>query len=359
MERQYEQFVSTLYKFVYDLDRYHTTKGTSEIVGKFKFLNMNKVMLKFYRITKDNIELIKNKNDKLFDNSFLILPDVDMGYYWKVLTDNQKKKIWVYINILYTICDMILYIKNDCTDNTINKFINKNTIGDKETKKTFDPYIGVGEDTVEYSVDDVCAGDCDKVIARPEESTSPIGLSSLMGMVGMNNILNLDEIRNQLKNLSSSDIKGMTEKISDMLENDDSQTINLITSILENIKESFGEGQSLSSNPMEDISKIANNIVNKIKPEVENGNIDFKKILESTKKMSEKYNSQGLFPNGFNPFNLLNKLMSNNNNNISEKEYITELDNMCGNLGINKEDLSKLTPDVMQNLMSKLNKNNK
>jgi hypothetical protein len=313
-------------------------------------------------MTKKNIELIKNKNDELFEKTFIIFPGIDLKYYWTVLTDNQKKKIWIYLNILYTMADMILYIKNDCTSNTVSKFHNKDNKDNKENndnteiekydknKLNFNPYVGIGTDNTQYNIDDVFAGDYDKNIEQPAQS----GIGSMMNMFGIGNMFNLDQIRNQLKDMSEEDIDKATDKINNMLENDDPQTTQLISSILQNINETLNdETNPPSLNAMDDISRIAETVTQKLKPEMENGNIDLTNLMKQTKKFTNKLGASNMFPGGFNPFNMLNNLMGSNPDEVSEEEYNKKCKKVCDEMGIKEEDLQNMTPGTMQKIFSK------
>lgn len=346
MEKQYEQFISTTYKFVCDLDRYHSTSGTVEFKDNFKCLNMNKVILKLYNITKNNINDVKNKNDKLFEKSFMVFPGIDLQYYWTVLTDNQKKKVWIYLNILYTMSDMILYMKNDCTTDTVNKFAN----GETESIVKFDPYVGVGTDNVEYNVDDILAGDYDKHIEQPEQ----VGVGSMMSMFGLDKMFNTDEIRDKLKNMTPEDIAAATDNINDMIENNDPHTTKLISSVLQNINETLNDSSFvLSSNPMDDISKIAETVTNKLKPEVEKGNVDLSKLMKQIQTFSSKSN---IFPKGMNPFSMLTNMFGKNPENMSEEDHEKYINDVCNKMGLKPEDLQNMTPATIQKMVAKFYK---
>lgn len=351
MEKQCEQFIGTLYKFVSDLDRYHSTSGTRDFISNFKSLNMNKVILRFYKMTDSNIELIKNKDNSLFDSEFMIFPDVDLKYFWQVLTEGQKKKIWIYLNILYTMCDMILYIKNDKKiANKLEKKSNTDVV-DKELVK-FDPYVGVGTDNPDYDVDEMLTVEYSKNV----ETEQP-GIGSMMNMFGLSNMLDLNKIRDQLKHMSDEDITSATDKINDMLENNDPQTTQLITSILQNINETLNdENIKPSSNPLNDISGIAENVINKLKPEVEKGNIDLSKLIKPIQKMASNAGKNNMFPGGFNPFSLINKFMGQGSAEMSQEEYMNSCKQMCDEMGIKEDDLANMNPSTIQKIMSKLGK---
>ena len=92
MESHYNNFLTTFYKFVYDINRYCPSEGAAKILEIFNDLDFAKVIFKIYHLLKLNIIIINARNEDLFQLDFIILPDVNLSIIWPQLIRGQKKK---------------------------------------------------------------------------------------------------------------------------------------------------------------------------------------------------------------------------------------------------------------------------
>jgi len=361
-----KQFISNLYKMIYDLDRYHSTNKTKEILSIYHKLNISKVFVRCYTCLQNYKSDIKNNNEKIFEKDIEILPGINLSEFWQYLKIQQKKKIWVYLNVLMLSCDIIL-----SEDKTNNSKVKNNDTKESESTETsninFNPYVGVGNNKSDYSMDDMMAGPEVLKLSDDKESKSiiPNNLTSALttSMLG-NNMLNIGKIKDELKNMKQEDIDAATDSIKKLLgDGIDDQTSELLKDILQNITQELQNDKNNSVNSVNDLMKFADNIAKKIGPKMEKSGIDTRKILESTKKISSQFKNEkgeSMFGDK-NPFDMLDKLMGplmsneNNKSEISEDKYIETCNDALKNLGINN-DVRSFDPNMLTNMFNMFNK---
>src|SRR5689334_8905240 len=98
MEEHYKNFITTLHKFIFDLNRYIPSDGTKEALQIYDKLDFAKVIFRLYHLLNNNLEKVKNKDETLFTSSFILLPNIDLSLYWTQLIKGQKDKLWLYLN---------------------------------------------------------------------------------------------------------------------------------------------------------------------------------------------------------------------------------------------------------------------
>ena len=72
--------------------------------------NDDKYVKRYMKKMKDHKNLISNKSDELFNDSIFILKNVDFKIIWssEEVSDNNKDKIWEYIQTLYIIGETVI-----------------------------------------------------------------------------------------------------------------------------------------------------------------------------------------------------------------------------------------------------------
>ncbi len=309
---QYKKLEENLFKFISDLHRYYPSEGTDAFLKQFKELDMPKVIDVFYNKMKSVEDKLNKKDDSIFNEvSFVLLPGIDITVIWKNLTQIRKEKVWTYLQILYIQCDILL---------------SKNT-------PEFDPYkgVGVGNNKDNYSVEEMFSG-----VNNMPPAEKP-GISSVTNLLGINKMLNLDKLSNELKNMSKDDIDEATNNIKNLLGSHvDDKTTNLISNMLSSINEELKKDNSSSqTNPLDNIFKIAETVADKIKPSIQQDGIDMNKLWSSTQNLATKCKDDKgnpVFGNGPNPFDMLTKMM---NGNMNEEECIEGYQKMLADNGMN------------------------
>jgi hypothetical protein len=195
------------------------------------------------------------------------------------------------------------------------------TENDSLNKLDFNPYIGVGSDSLNYSIDDIFAN-VDEEKLRQQFSPNSSGGSDLskklLDTIASNpallNIMNVDTIKTSLKNMNKEDIDNGTNYIQDMLglDNISDDIKQVLFSATQTLSNELDNTQK-TSNPMEDLFKAAINATTSMKQQIENKNIDMSQLTGALqKKMTENNINPELFESfsGKNPMAILQLLLS-------------------------------------------------
>lgn len=392
MEQHYKQFEKNLYNCISDFNRYTPNEGANEFLMLFDKLDMGKVMLRYLNIMRDHQEKLNNRDESIFSQKLNIFPKIDMSVYWNKFTTGQKNKMWTYLQILYVQSELVLNFKESSEPSSDKNKIIKSMISDVDkytdtnndqqtnlqnnlqnnlqtnlqislqanqqiNKLDFNPYIGIGNTNIEYNVNDILSGP--ESFPDAQQLSTP-GLGSIAGMVGLDKMLNLNELSEQLKNMNKEDIDAATDNIKGLLGgNIDEGTSSLISDMLHNIKDELKKDDIASGNPMDTIIKIAETVAEKMKPRIDSEGIDMNKLLTSTQNLTNNCkDSEGnsMFSQGMNPFNLLGKLV-NQSGELNEEDCMKQCNDMLKNMGLDGVDLNGLDmSNINMNTLQKLQK---
>lgn len=349
MESQYQNFSEHLRKFLLDLDRYVPGgQGIKNFLQYFEKLDMSKVVQRYHTVIEAHKEALASKNPEIFSNSLVIFPDVNLSQYWQKLGSGQKAKIWTHMMILYIQSELVVNAsaapqssKSESSDSkpkqvssevvTASSSIEEKKKSEEEEEEVFNPFVGVGSDNKQYSVDDISAG----VKNLPNDQPS-IGVGSIVKLVGLDKAFNMDELQEQLKNMDENDIKQATESIQGMLGNNvDPKTSSLISEMLGNIAEELQNDDLKSGDPFDSLTRIADKVSQKLKPKIEQEGVDMNSLWKSTQTMSgqlkDKDGNNIFGGNGPNPFDMLNRVMSGQ---MSEQECMQNCNTMLQGMGV-------------------------
>jgi hypothetical protein len=313
LKNNFSLFVNNLQNFLSDLNRYQQNIGCQRVLDIFERVNMNKILVKYLATMRPFEQKLNLKDESIFSNKLVVVPGLDMSLLWHKLTSGQKAKIWIYLQILYVNAELVAkYGLNQETDNPIIEQMTTNIKVDKDKEKEFDPYTGIGQNNLDnYNVNDIMSGTkntdgCE--VSKP-------GLGSLANLVGIDKMLNLDELKTELQSMTDEDVKKATEKIQNMLgSNNDPQTNQVINNMLSNIRDELKNEDISTGNPIDNIMKIADSVALKIKPQMEESGVDIGKIFESTQNLADNIRDENGNPvftgeNNQNPYDMLNNIM--------------------------------------------------
>lgn len=350
MEEHYKNFITTFYKFIHDLNRYVPSDGTKEALEIYEKLDTAKVIFRLYHLLNNNLEKIKNKDETVFNTSFILLPNIDLSEFWLKLTKGQKDKLWLYLNILYVETDILVNSKQEIiTNETISKeLVVKEEDSPIVKKDDFDPFVGVGKDGEEFGVDQMYAS----VPTLEEDRPEGVGIETIMNLTGIDKMINMDELTSQLKNMNKEDIDNATNSIKAYLgPNVDSKTTDLITDMLMSVSEELKNNNLANgSNPIATIKNIAETVASKMRPNIEKNNIDISQLISATQAFGNNLkdkNGNPVFGNGnVNPFALLSQLTGNMNSGTvteqQQQQYMSQCNDMLQNMGLDPNLLSQL-----------------
>ena len=306
---------------------------------------------KIFTAVSNNYELLRDQNPKLFqlkvtkvskvdnkeDNkevTVTIIPGLDMIYSWYCLSENDRTNLWFYIENMFISGTKMIHLVNETNsfDTKILKEINYARIK-KDFMTAFpeqeievvnvmnldvDPFLlGVGSnDNQDFGVDNMIASTQD----IKNDVTTP-GISSIAKMLGVDKMLNMEELSKQLKNINKSEIDEATANIKNLLgSNVDENTSDMIGNILNDITDQLKASDLSNGDPIQNIISIAERVAQNTLPKIDKNKVDIKKVFESTQNLANNYKDKdgkplmANFGNGVNPLDILSSLMQNPNN---------------------------------------------
>ncbi|ARF09417.1 hypothetical protein Indivirus_1_40 [Indivirus ILV1] len=337
MQQHYENFLTTLYKFVQDLDRYHQTDGTKQALEIYNKLDMAKVIYRIYTLLKDNTK-ISTKDESLFEKSFEILPNVDVAVCWVDLASNRKQKVWTYLSILQIESDILVNQPKQLPEQLPKQEPHQEP---QQEPLAFDPYVGVGGNTSAqgYNVEQMYAS----LANMPdEESGSGPGLTSIAKLIGLDKMVNFEDLSEQLKNMKPEDIENATNNIKEMLGNNmDEKTTSMLNSMLSDISLEMKSANLGGGDPFKNIMSVAETVAGKMKPKIQNGELDINKLVNSTQAFASQCKDKDgnqIFAEGSNPFAMLNQLAASmagrGGQPMNEQQMMSQANNMLKSMGL-------------------------
>lgn len=283
-------FVSTLHKFITDLNRYYPNESCEKFLNIYDSLDMNKILLKLLHVMRKNVVKLESKDNSLFEHELVIIPGINTSLLWNKLTSGQQNKCWTYLQILYFNADLIEKITNNKQDD-------------------FNPYEGICPDKKleDYSVNDLV-----ETINMEDEEIGTPGLESLAKMFNLDKMFDLDKLKEQLSNMTDEEMNNASEGIKKLLGNNlDERSTELVTNMISEIKtELKNEKIDKNANPFEIINKIANNVATNVRPKINDA--DMQKLFNATQNNTSGFNPMDMMKKfGINDKASMEKLMEN------------------------------------------------
>jgi len=157
--------------------------------------------------------VIRNKEGKITT----IIPGININLVYESFTDEEKKQVWGYIYILFTssvkmvylntpeerhkkeILEAVDYCQNDLTENS-------------PTLLFRNVFMGLGTDNSGIDMDSLMSKDI--IIPGTEAS------SGLLGSLGIDKLMNLDKLSDEIKNFSDDDMKDTVNALGELLGGD-------------------------------------------------------------------------------------------------------------------------------------------
>ena len=361
IQKHYENFLTTLYRFIQDLDRYKQTDGTKQVLEIYNKLDMAKVIFRVYTLLKQNGSKINSRDETLFNTDLEILPNINVSVCWPDLVSGRKQKVWTYLSILQIESDILVNSKREqlittatttsttlTTSTTTNTLTTTNTETDTSTKKkeplVFDPYVGIGGETNDdYGVEEMYAS----LANMPDEGSSGPGLASIASLIGLDKMVNFEELSDQLRNMKPEDIENATNNIKEMLGNNmDEGTSAMISGMLTDISfEMKSTDLGGGGDPFKNIMSVAEKVAGNMKPKIQSGELDIGKLVNSTQMFAAQCKDKDgnpMFAEGNNPFSMLSKLAASMGGNANantqgdqEKQMMDQCNSLLQSMGMN------------------------
>ena len=357
MEEYKEKFLTTFEKFIKEVYKVYKTKDTEKVLKAFNKFDVMKLSSKYFSNMEKYSEQILEMNDSMFSKSVILLPGIDLSKVWPLLNSEKKKRFFVYVKMLYILSEVLskenslLSLQQSSENNTEVATIDQTDSSNNQSSSTFDPYEGVGENTG-YDVETMYNN-----VDKFKQSNGP-DIGNIAELVGLDKMLDLDDLTNQLKNMDGDAIDEATKNIQGMMGgNMDDQTMSAITSMLGSISSELKTVDMKSGNIFDNLSNIANVVADKMKPQIDSGEIDIKNLWKSTKSLASKCKEDSGNGSGVNPMEILSNMVDNHmgetvtqpadentNNEFSTDEYKQILESMgLGHVDVNTLDASTLS----------------
>lgn len=269
-------------------------------------LNYTKIAKHFTDSLKPYSNLITNSDETLFNKSIEFIDQINFCEIWKSnLTNNDKKSLWQYIQILYLLSTLIQ------SNNNLIKSDNKST--DDILSKPLDQMLSNTVDvTLSNTVDEMLSKTADEMLTNSvDKKTFKISeteetIHNLINNMKTN--LKDDKIKLDLNNISKDQIDDATSVVKKQFESNNimDDMINEINSELTNIvdhkndsnveevkDESFNNPQidmmskmlNIDKGGLGNIMNIANKISQKFQSRVENGELNPEDLMTSAQQM--------------------------------------------------------------------------
>jgi len=327
--KYFHDFVKILYKCLDDLNRYVPSDNIQKLLKCYNNLDFGMVCFRYYNMMKEFDADLKNEkiNEDMFNNSLMILPGVDLYFFWKKLSNKQKEKIWTKLRLIY--------ISSYNLVNSPDQQREQSNIAEKKTTKQFNPYEGIGRKTNKiFGIDEIYSG--------PDELP---GQKKSKSMFDINKILKLDGIKDHFKNMSKEDIDDATSTITQLMgKNISSGATNLISDLIHSIKDEIASSDNL------DIMDLAKKLTEKIGPKLKNNKKNIDELLKSAQNMTQNIMGNKNISMDFSTIqNIMGNLMGNKKFNMSKQDF-QECNRMMSNMGMPafSEPSASEMPNILQ-----------
>lgn len=363
---------------------------------QFEMSKISDMIKKVFTVISNNINLFKTLDSNLFsikeikeekEIKITIIPGIDLEEVYTKFNADNKKMLWKYIRILYYASIKMIYTANNSMDKEILKIcksIQKNITEDElynefykivpdsklyKKENSFNPYIGIssGQNT-DYGIDEITSG-CNS--QSLEQQNMGTGMSSIVSLLGIDKMFNLDQLSEQLKNIDPNEIDAASENIKKLLGgNLDENTSEMINMMLHDITDELRKDNlTQNGNSINSIFKVADIVANKMIHKIDPKKIDMNKVWQSTQNLANNYTDQQgnkIFKDNNNPLSMLSGLMekqmkqmnnNNNNNNNNNKEILKDYNNILNKMSNNNGNNMGCLQDMMKSMMNNYNNN--
>jgi len=212
----------------------------------YKKLTQN--MKYFFPDSSTDLFYLRNDNGAVVT----IIPSIDMGLVVKNMTEDDMKKIWGYLYMLYiSAVGMISEVNSATKSEEIQKNINE--MREKVTKlglmkdgKIFNPFVGLQTDSGIYNVETMFSN---------VEQSNPSGpnMMDMMKMAGIDKLIDVEQLKEQLNNVKQEEITDATKNITKLIGAENDPDINdVCLTVTEKII------TTLKSNPNAGIENVFN-----------------------------------------------------------------------------------------------------
>lgn len=293
------------------LNQYKNTENKTDI-------DQVKIIKKVFNVLKDNIELLKNKDTKIFEiktpeNKILtIIPGLNISLNTDYLNEDDKNELWDNLYSMFISVVKMIYMNTDKARHKkeildMVSYCEKELLTKNKILNNF--FLGLNrDDTDNVNMDDLMSND----VIIP--GTDP--QAGLLGSLGIDKLMDVDNLSAEIKKFNENDVNDTINTLTSLLGGDsDVKDVcsTMVKSVLDDIKVngiqnmfSIAErvsskiGNQIDSKKMEKTAENMNNLLKNNTDKFENlkdeqGNpfgTDFLKKFQSTYNMAQFFNKK-------------------------------------------------------------------
>ncbi|ATZ80461.1 hypothetical protein BMW23_0407 [Bodo saltans virus] len=239
-KRKYEQHMKLRESCNLILDSFNG-KGNYDVGAAVK---------RVYKVLTANIDyLYPTENTELFylkeKNSIVtIIPGVDIGCVVNNMNDEEKKKLWINVFMIYiSAANLIALINNLKKEGKQWEIIPKLRLkvvesGIINNGLLFNPFVGFNEEKGEY--------DMEAMFENVDKLQNPTGmdLGSLLRMTGAEKIFDMEKISEQIKDVNEEEIKKATTNLTNLIgAGGDTDTQELLGNLVNDVVKKLQSGE--------------------------------------------------------------------------------------------------------------------
>jgi hypothetical protein len=279
-------FMTELFEFLKWLQEVMPTDQVMKIITLFDKINKQKIITRYYMITRELSEQIKTKDARIFNKELFIVPEIDISFFWKNLPSDKQKKVWYVMHRLLIYSQIIIQQSCPTQQNKTEKTHSKDE-NNEERDDDIDLMKGVGMNGTGASLDTLG----DEIDAGAEDG------NPLLKMVM--DKMNPDEISKQLKNVDKNTISNMTGEVQKIIAPhiNDPEVSGMLGNMLNDIGDELQHTDLSKGDLFENIMGIANKLSTKMKDDDKLGNCTPDKLLAPMQSLMRQ---MGL-PSNINP----------------------------------------------------------
>ena len=331
-------------------------------------LDINKktaIISKTFSILTSKFSLLKDSSSELFNLfgkssenktvKITVIPAIDIGSVWAKLDKTECDNIWAYLKCIFVggmgllaasdsgsvgsvkledlvqiarsykpeyslefdegnarsvigSLEKVLSYNNKMSNQVYDEFFKSHPDSQLISKREFNPFVGVGSNTDSYGLDDLL-----KNVDLPSEpaARSSIGVSQVIKLIGVDKMIDMNELSNQLKNMPKEKIDQAIGGIKELLGDADPETSNMIDMMLQDITKELDKDTG-DVDPITKLTSIAENVAQNLLPKIDPKKLDMKKVWDTTKKMAsgcKDANGKSMFGGPNNPLDMLTGFM--------------------------------------------------
>ena len=260
-----------------------------------------KIIKKVFYVLKDNTELIKTKDSKLFtvknnENKITtIIPGLNINLIYQYLSEEQTSEVWTHIYTMFVSSVTMVYAN---TSQSRHKKHVLETVDfcKKELAKSSNPminvFMGLGSSGANLDLESLMNKDI--IIPGTEANTG------LLGSLGVDKLMNLDNLSDEIKNFTENDVNETIDTLGGLLGND-SDIKDVCSTMVKTVI------SDLKTNGLENIFDVAKRVSSQL-----SGLIDPNKMAKTANKMTDLMSSNS---------DKLKDLKDDNGNPIGEQLF--------------------------------------